>query len=72
MKRVEGRPGLRVKALSTEELKKTSGGRGSYCGGTMHCDCGFVGDYWSFVIDLSSIGAGCLNMCPMCYADPYT
>jgi hypothetical protein len=62
---------LRAKSLDTTGLEKATGGRGSYCGGVIHCDCGFKGDWYSFYIDLSGAGCGSFNMCPSCYADPY-
>jgi hypothetical protein len=64
------KPSLRAKSLDTSDLVKVAGGRGSYCGGTMHCECGYVADVWSFCINIPECGVS-INMCPSCYADPW-
>ncbi|MBL0217078.1 MAG: hypothetical protein IPQ07_24785 [Myxococcales bacterium] len=57
MKRTS-KPQLKVRSLETEALQKVHGGRGTYCGNLIHCDCGYA-----WVADASNSGA-----CPSCGA----
>ena len=56
MKRTN-KPQLKVRSLETEALQKVHGGRGTYCGNVIHCDCGYT-----WVADVASVA------CPSCGA----
>jgi len=50
---------LRTRPLDQGALRKVGGGRGTYCGNVIHCECGYV-----FAGDCSS-GYG-IDTCPFC------
>lgn len=52
---------LRTRSLDLTALKQVQGGRGTWCGSTMHCDCGCS---WQIECNYDfdfcpSCGAGC-------------
>ena len=56
---------LATRTLDPVKLRKVTGGRGTYCGSELHCDCGYV---WvpcptdnGMGLDFSSYA-----MCPSC------
>lgn len=50
---------LRAHTLDARALAKASGGRGTYCGNTLHCNaCGCS--------DLTTTWTTCGNTCPSC------
>ncbi|MBL0217077.1 MAG: hypothetical protein IPQ07_24780 [Myxococcales bacterium] len=57
MKRI-AKPQLKVRSLETDALQKVHGGRGTYCGNVIHCDCGYA---WT-------AGSGNTATCPSCGA----
>lgn len=56
---------LRVQNLDLTALKQVHGGRGTWCGSLMHCDCGYA---WMFECSGDVFGYFSTNIdyCPSC------